>query len=318
MRYRRRRQLLPGGAGVPQSVSVVICTYQREESLRNLLIDLVAQRVLPNEIIVVDQTPEHEPATEALLRNLAPLVRHDRQREPNLPAARNRGTRLAQGDVVLFVDDDVRLSPIFLVEVYNMFRTAAVDALAPLVTVDGVRPGMDKARRYSLRRQWTDRPVIVVDSAIGACMAIRREAINAVGGFDETLAHLHPSAAGEDLEFTRRLTRAGFVLVLTPGIQVTHELDRPGGCRNREVGDTSVSRRALAYIALKESHAFDRLSPTAVARLCRIYFIRRDVVFSRSRLLESWRALASDLPVVRGVAAHGVRPVAWPNARTPR
>jgi GT2 family glycosyltransferase len=289
------------------SVSVVICTYLREESLRNVLLDLMAQDVLPDEVIVVDQTPEHEPTTDALLLALRPLVHRERQIEPNLPKARNRATELARSDTVLFVDDDVRLLPSFLSDLYTLFRTATVDAICPLVTAAGRPPGADVEIRYGFRGAWMARPLIAVDSAIGACMAIRRSAIIAVGGFDEDLGRLHPSASGEDLEFTRRLTRAGFVLALAPAVRVGHEADRPGGCRVREVADTCASRRAMAYITLKEGNAFDRLTPAAAARLVRVYFCRRDVLFSPLRLSKAWRALRTDVRVVRKFATSSVR-----------
>lgn len=317
-RFRLRKRLRTGRVVArPVSFSVVICTYLREESLRNVLLDITAQHLQPNEVIVIDQSPQHEPATDALLRELAPLVRHERQQEPNLPAARNRGVQFARGDVVLFVDDDVRLSPSFLGDVCALFRTAEVDALAPLVVGDGERPRADDATRHSPRGGLMDRRLLAVDSAIGACMAIRRDAINAVGGFDAALGRLHPSASGEDLEFTRRLTRAGFVLAEAPGIRVTHETDRPGGCRNREAGNFGASRQALAYIALKEGNALDRLTPAVIARLARIYVVRRDVIVSSSRLWEGLRALISDVSAARRVTATGARSDGGPEPGAP-
>lgn len=319
MRRVRLRRPLPTGPVVapPVSLSVVICTYLREESLRNVLLDITAQRLLPDEVIVVDQTPLHQPATDELLRELAPLVRHERQQEPNLPAARNRGAQVAQGDVVLFVDDDIRLSPNFLVDVCTLFRIAELDALAPLVIGDGGPPRADDTTRRNSGGDLMDRRLLTVPSAIGACMAIRRDAINAVGGFDAALGRLHPSASGEDLEFTRRLTRAGFVLAEAPGIWVTHEMDRPGGCRNREAENSGASRQALAYIALKEGNALDRLTLAVIARLARIYLVRRDVIVSSSRLRESLRALISDVSDARRVAATGAQSDGGPEPGAP-
>lgn len=290
------------------SISVVICTYLREESLRNVLRDITAQDLLPREVIVVDQTPEHEAATDVLLRALAPLVRHQRQEEPNLPAARNVGLGLASGDVVLFVDDDVRLPPSLLAEMCTAFRTGAIDAAGPLVVVGCAPPGADEAIRYGLRGDWMERPFVKVSWLIGACMAVRREAIDVVGGFDEALGRLDPSSSGEDRDFTRRLSGAGFSVAVIPSIRVVHESDRSGGCRNREVIYSGAPRRALAYIAVKQSAALDRLPLATIPRLMRIYLVRRDVIFSPYRLLEGWRALVNDLPIVQRAAAQSYDP----------
>lgn len=295
-------------AAPPPSVSVVICTYLREESLRNLLLDISAQDVSPEEVIVIDQTPEHEPSTDALLRALAPLVQHHRQAVPNLPAARNRGIQVASGEVLLFVDDDVRLPRAFVAGVRSMFSNTTIDALAPLVISDNWHVGRAEEIRYGLRGAWIAQPFIAVNSAIGACMAIRRDVIELVGGFDEALGHLHPSASGEDVEFTRRLTRRGFVLALTPALRVVHESERPGGCRNREIVDTSSSRRAVAYITLKEGDAFERMTVAVIAQLLRSYFIRRDVILSFPRIRERFRALVTDVAAIRHLKMEGQLP----------
>src|SRR5260370_1119545 len=87
-------------------VAVVIPTYQRERVLIDTVRLVLAQDPPPDEVLVIDQTPKHEPDTLDFLRtqSRAGVIRWIRQQPPNLPAARNRGLRDATSDIVLFLD----------------------------------------------------------------------------------------------------------------------------------------------------------------------------------------------------------------------
>lgn len=94
-------------------VSVLICTYNREEMLVNTLREVIAQKTDNIEIIVVDQTKNHELNTTKFLNETLPLIKYIKQ-EPSLTKARNRALREAQGNILIFIDDDVRLSRDFI------------------------------------------------------------------------------------------------------------------------------------------------------------------------------------------------------------
>src|SRR5690349_7862071 len=86
-------------------VSVVVPTLGRPEPLSNLLRHLERQSVAPHEVVVVESAME-----ESWVASFAaerPWIRYRRLPERGLPNARNVGVRLASGDVVLFIDDDV-------------------------------------------------------------------------------------------------------------------------------------------------------------------------------------------------------------------
>src|SRR5262245_10271528 len=90
-------------------VSVVVVTYNREESLRNTLTCLVNQEPAPREILVVDQSRQHDATTQQFLDQLreSERITYLHQAEPNAQRARNTAIREASGSVLLFVDDDI-------------------------------------------------------------------------------------------------------------------------------------------------------------------------------------------------------------------
>jgi hypothetical protein len=96
-------------------LSVVIATYRRASSLRRTLATIAAQRRLPDEVIVVDQSPaEEKVAVEAVVRTSAQAglaVRLLWSEVPSSTHARNLGLDSATGDWVVFSDDDVDWPP---------------------------------------------------------------------------------------------------------------------------------------------------------------------------------------------------------------
>lgn len=99
----------------PPAVSIVIPTCDKPERLALTLHALLCQRAGDGrgiEVIIVDDgsaVPVDPLVAPLKARGLAPVV----IRTPRVgqAAARNRGAAAARGDVLLFVDDDVLLSP---------------------------------------------------------------------------------------------------------------------------------------------------------------------------------------------------------------
>ena len=92
-------------------LSVVIATYRRASSLGRTLATIATQRRLPDEVIVVDQSPaEEKVAVEAVVRiaeKAGLTVRLIWSEVPSSTHARNLGLDSATGDWVVFSDDDV-------------------------------------------------------------------------------------------------------------------------------------------------------------------------------------------------------------------
>ncbi len=102
-------------------VSVVIATMDREEDLRRCLESLWLQTYLPHEVIIVDDGSLDAQALKALIPAEVEFQYH-RKRPPGLSASRNLGAKVATGDLILFLDDDVVLEPTFIEEIVKVFR----------------------------------------------------------------------------------------------------------------------------------------------------------------------------------------------------
>ena len=97
-----------GGQATPR-LSVVIPTYNRVERLTKVLSALAKQTVARCEFEVIVVSDGSTDGTDEYLENVDLPYRLVYSRQPNTgpSAARNHGTRLATGEIVLFIDDDV-------------------------------------------------------------------------------------------------------------------------------------------------------------------------------------------------------------------
>ena len=145
------------------------------------------------------------------------LVVVDEPRDANASRARNLGAARATGDVLLFVDSDVEVRPDAVARVRAAF---AADPL--LVALFGsyddapAAPGVVSAFRNLLHHhvhQESPGPAKTFWTGLGA---VRREAFESAGGFDEGIAFM------EDVDLGMRLAAAGARIELEPRIQGTH------------------------------------------------------------------------------------------------
>lgn len=194
-------------------VSVVVPTCHRPDLLGRLLDALDAQDFDPacSEVIVADDAASdatRRQVEERSARSRA-VVRYARVTEPHGPAAaRNVGWRAARGEIVAFTDDDCVPDPHWLTAGVSSFAEGVVAASGRVVV--------------PLSREPTDyeRDAAGLEGAefVTANCFCRRDALAAVGGFDERFE----AAWREDSDLHFALLQRGGWLVQAPGAVVVH------------------------------------------------------------------------------------------------
>jgi glycosyltransferase involved in cell wall biosynthesis len=114
------------------NVSIIIPTRNRPDDLKRLLDSIMAQTVLPNEIIVIDDSSGVE--TKDLVESVKEeflakgvLVKYLRGGEKGVAQKRNIGAFHSTGDVCFFIDDDIILDKKYvekILEVYEKYPNA--------------------------------------------------------------------------------------------------------------------------------------------------------------------------------------------------
>ena len=264
------------------SVSVIVATYHREDSLMDCLESLMAQDYARRmEIIVVEQGRRrpHEVLDIFFLLHRRRITRMEQQ-EPNLPRARNAGIAAACGEVLLFVDDDVLLPPHAVRRLAENFLGPELKAVAGLVVSESGPEESLRAYARQLGVTSMDEPQrpTHVEEFIGALMMVSMKAVRAAGGFDPLLGRLTPTAYGEDDDFCYRLREAGVPLFIDPSVRVAHRDHLAGGCGSRQTDPALALKyqmKSMVYIRLKR---YGCLGPRGWLQLARGYLLNRAVL----------------------------------------
>jgi len=94
--------------------TIIIPTYHRPKELTDCLRSILNQTVLPDEVIVVDDSELPLPPLQNELESFHINYIFTRKKIPGLTESRNKGIALSSGDIIFFLDDDVVLAPDFL------------------------------------------------------------------------------------------------------------------------------------------------------------------------------------------------------------
>lgn len=198
-------------------LSVVVPAYNGGPQLGQCLDALLASDFQDYEIIVVDDGSTDGSAASAQARGIEALELGSRQ---GPAAARNRGAARARASIILFVDADVVVRGDTLARVAAHFRRSP-DLAAVFGSYDDAPTARNFVSQFKnlLHHFVHQQSSTEAETFWAGCGAVRREAFEAVGGFDDE-KYSRPSI--EDIELGRRLRRAGFRIVLDRELQVTH------------------------------------------------------------------------------------------------
>jgi GT2 family glycosyltransferase len=284
---------------MPPPASIVIPTRARLPYLEVALSSIAPQAARAGaEVLVIDDAGP-SPAARELAEHFG--ARYEPHPRPlGLNVARNTGVERSHGELVVFVDDDVRVGDGWLqalldaarehphVEVFTGPITARLEGPAPR-TCGRERPPITT---LELGASDTD-----ASYAWGANMAIRRAALERVGPFDVSLEH-----GGDEQEWQERLRarQPGARVLYVAGASVAHR--RAGAdARLRSLARGAYARgRAARRFDARRGHAPSLAAELATLAGCLGHVLRRRcpagltmVAHSCGRLREGLRERAS-------------------------
>jgi GT2 family glycosyltransferase len=207
--------------------TIVICTRNRAAQLRRTIEALDSQGDASTPILVVDQSDAKDAWLGERERS-DPRLTVIRDPGRGLSRARNIGWRSAAGEWLIYLDDDCLPEPGWLDALEDAIRDRVDADYVSCEIAELERPGEDY-KSYSvfsvpepkrLEGRWTQPSSL----GYGACYAVRRAAVERLGGWDERLGAGVPDfPASDDMDFNFRLMRSGGVAYLTPRGRVLHD-----------------------------------------------------------------------------------------------
>jgi glycosyltransferase involved in cell wall biosynthesis len=188
---------------------------------------------LETELVLIDDG-EQRPPLRAFLRDRQDVRVVEDTRSVSDAALRNAGARASRGDVLCFVHDDVEvLNDTWLEEMIGLLFQPGIGAVGAKLLypsgkvqhagiVMGIGGAIGHVGRFTDRIEpgYFGRAMLsqTFSAVSWACMVVRREAFEAVGGFEEE----HLSGAFADVDLCLRLGEAGWRVAWTPNAELIH------------------------------------------------------------------------------------------------
>lgn len=209
----------------PPTISVVICTSDRGTQIISAVESILANDHPAFELMVIDQSKDKTTA-----HALQPFA-HDRRfryipvRFRGWARGHNLGLRLARSPIIAITDDDCWVPSDWLRTIERELQSEPQAAVlycnvlpGPHDARAGFVPGYQCSRRIvvnTLRDKWYLR-------GIGAGMAIHRDRVLAMGGFDEALGPGATFKSAADVDIAIRAILFGWSVIGTPATYVIH------------------------------------------------------------------------------------------------
>jgi GT2 family glycosyltransferase len=276
------------------TVSVVVCTYteRRWDDLVEAVASLRSQSQPPDEIVVV---VDHNPALLARARQAMPDVQVvENSGQQGLSGARNSGSAAARGSLIAFLDDDAVADRDCLAR--QLAWCAQPNVLGAGGRVDPIwlspRPGwFPEEFDWVVGCSYRGLPerAAPVRNLFGGCMMLRREVLEAVGGFRTDLGRVGALPAGcEETELCIRARQQApqGVFIYEPQSVIGHKVTAArlrvdyflARCRGEGVSKARVAAVVGAQDGLSTERGYVwRTLPRGVGRGLADLVVRRDI-----------------------------------------
>lgn len=286
-------------------ISVIICTWNRSNLLRNTLQSLNEQTNYEQqniEVIVVDNNSSDD--TKKVIYEAVPYwklgkLRYAFELRQGKQFALNHGIRLSKNEILVFTDDDILFPKDWISNISRVFEDETLDMAGGKTII--IWPNSGKPTWYDTSMMAILGGVDIGDERLspppsgyapaGGNLVARRCLFDRVGGFSEALFRY------EDYEFGLRCARAQVNIAYEPLLVVYAPV--ASACLTKRyfrrwsfaAGITDVGLRdtSTAYFLFAPRWMYRQLVEDFFFLISRYIFVEESVAFSRE--LRLWRTL---------------------------
>jgi glycosyltransferase involved in cell wall biosynthesis len=290
-------------------VSVIIPTYNRAPSIGAAIDSALSQTYRALEIVVVDDGSTDD--TQRVLGLFAPSIVNIHQENRGVAAARNAGINRSRGSIIMFLDSDDLWFPQTVETQVDVLEAAGTDVPCVMCNLTASRGDGSDVTMFADRKLhpeyseglWTNVQEILTTRFLftNQTLAIRREALEIIGLFDESLWVM------EDFDLAMRLSTLGPWAYTTQVLAIRREgfpnslsaLARSDPkrfnatvlaiCRKMQAEDVPTTRLAHSAIAYMARRAIRGLRLTEAAPLSTRAFLRAQVFVEEEMLERMYR-----------------------------
>ena len=228
-------------------ISIVIPTKDREKSLIECVLSIKNQTFLPYEVLVIDDGEIKKETKIFLKKELEKkgiIFRYFKKEKPSLARSKNLGAKKSQGEIILFLDDDVVLEKDYLENLVKVWEREENNQ--KLAGVSGLMKNASRKSFFekiflklfflSSKKSWAILPwgyqvwnheikkEEKADWIPGGISSFRKEIFK-----EFQFKELQPGrTALEDLEFCWQIKKKGYFFIITPQAKLLHKEEMQG------------------------------------------------------------------------------------------
>jgi glucosyl-dolichyl phosphate glucuronosyltransferase len=214
-------------------LSVIICTYNRSQSLQNTLgsfMNIHSPKNVKWEMVIVDNNSTDD--TRGVVFRFAGICgfpcRYVFEEKQGLSHARNRGIQEAGGEILSFTDDDVVVDRDWLLNIWKAFHANDVACIGGKILPVWEKPRPrwlegDLLNFLALQDLGEEKIKLANPVIWGANLAVLSSMFRRYGVFDTSLGNNEGKLyGGEETEFVRMLLERGETVLYCPDVLVHH------------------------------------------------------------------------------------------------
>ena len=197
------------------TISIVIATYNREEKLKNCLKGL-NRLIIPDgkiELVIIDDGSEKSYAVEQLQTLSRFPIRYFRKQHSGICSTKNKGVEESRGNYIAFLDDDMVVSPLWLVQLMSGFKN---DQIAGVGSTNLIYLDKNNFIQYIDYRELARKPfrdeIEEILNVLTGSACFKKDILEKVGGFNNTQSELGVTFGGDDVDLTWKIRNAGYLL----------------------------------------------------------------------------------------------------------
>jgi glycosyltransferase involved in cell wall biosynthesis len=261
-------------------ISVLMPCFNHGAFIGEAIDSVLAQTFQDFEIIVIDDGSTDAVTRDVLSRLTKPRTTVLKTVNQGLPAARNHAAGHASGRLFCALDADDKLAPTWFEKAVRV-----LDDRPDLAFVSHWLETFGD-EHWTWKPERCDLPALLARNTVNGAAVVRREAFEAVGGYDVSMRE-----GCEDWDFWLRLAERGFPGTIIP--EVLFYYRRRSDSMSREMLDEQRYRRPLNTLIAKHEQAYRANLPAIlVAKEAEAqHLIREIAAIERDRLLSVEPAL---------------------------
>ncbi len=197
-----------------KSISVIIPAYNATKTLNECLKAVIDNSYKAHEIIVVSDGSTDNTVEIAKELNCKVI---DYKKNKGVSYARNIGAKQAKGEILVFIDSDVKIKLNALKLINDSFSNKEITVVQGLYSHEPNYQNAVTQYQQSFYSYYLFNVGDFISTLVGCCFAIRKSVFVDSGGFNEKSKY-----GGEDEEFGYLLQNKGYKIRVLNGLNVEH------------------------------------------------------------------------------------------------